>query len=130
METFDRIFEQFKVAGQDLGAKVKDLIHEGNVRRIHVKDERGNTFMEIPLTVATLGVIAAPVVAAIGAIAGMAAHFTVVVEREPEPSHASSSAGPTDASVGATEDNVDMADTVNMKAEEAAGTGESDALGG
>ena len=49
MGTFDQIFEQFKVAGKDLVAKVKELIHEGNVRRIIVKNERGQTFMAIPV---------------------------------------------------------------------------------
>jgi len=82
MDNFDRIFEQFKVAGQDLANKVSELIHEGNVRRIIIKDERGHTFMEIPLTVAAIGVIFAPVLAAVGAIATAVSHFTVVVERQ------------------------------------------------
>ena len=56
-------YEQFKVAGNDLAAKVRELIHEGNVRRIIIKDERGHTFMEIPLTIAAVGVILAPVLA-------------------------------------------------------------------
>ena len=78
-------YEQFKVAGQDLASKVRELIHEGNVRRIIIKDERGNTFMEIPLTVATVGVILAPVLAAVGAVATVVAKFDVVVERSPTP---------------------------------------------
>ena len=82
-ETLGQMFEQFKVHGQDLADKIKELIHEGNVRRIVVKDEQGHTFMEIPLTVAAIGFIAAPVLAAIGALATMAAKFTVVVERNP-----------------------------------------------
>lgn len=83
METFQRFFDEFKIHGQDLGAKIKELIHEGNVRRIIVKDEQGHTFMEIPLTIATVGVIAAPVLAAIGALASVVAKFTLVVERNP-----------------------------------------------
>ena len=85
--TFDRFFEELKVKGSELADKIKELLHEGNVRRIIVKDERGHTFMEIPLTVATIGIIAAPLLAAIGALAGMAANFHVVVERNapPEP---------------------------------------------
>ena len=52
--------------------KIRELIHEGNVRRIIIKDEHGHTFMEIPLTVATIGVVAAPILAAVGAIATVA----------------------------------------------------------
>ena len=83
MDTLGQMFEQFKVHGQDLADKIKELIHEGNVRRIVVKDEHGHTFMEIPLTVAAVGFVAAPVLAAIGALATMVAKFTVVVERNP-----------------------------------------------
>ncbi len=84
MADFNACFEKFKVQGRELADKIRELIHEGNVRRINVKDEHGHTFMEIPLTVATLGVIAAPVLAAVGALAGLVAHFEVVVERSAE----------------------------------------------
>ncbi len=131
MNQFDDLFEQFKVHGKDLAAKIKDLIHEGNVRRIIVKNEHGHTFMEIPLTVATVGVIAAPVIAAVAAIAGMVANFTLVVERNPhEPAAQAEAPRSTDASVGATEDNVDMAGTVSQSVNDAAGTGKPDAQGG
>jgi hypothetical protein len=60
---------------------VKNLIHEGTVRRIIIKDDKGNTFIEIPVTVAAIGAIFAPVLAAVGAIAAMASHFTIVVEK-------------------------------------------------
>jgi hypothetical protein len=83
MGSFDKIYEQFKVQGKDLAAKIHDLIHEGNVRRIVIKDESGHTFMEIPLTVAAIGVVAAPLLAAIGTIATMVAKFDIVVERNP-----------------------------------------------
>jgi len=85
MEKFDQLFEQFKVAGKDLAAKIQELIHEGNVRRIIVKDEQGHTFLEIPLTVATIGVVAAPVLAAVGAISALVAKFDIVVERAQPP---------------------------------------------
>jgi hypothetical protein len=85
METFDHMFEQFKVHGKDLADKIRELIHEGNVRRIIIKDEAGHTFMEIPLTVATIGVVAAPVLAAVGAIAALVSNCHVVVERNPPP---------------------------------------------
>jgi hypothetical protein len=83
MDKLDQIYEQFKVHSQDLADKVRDLIHEGNVRRIIIKDERGHTFMEIPLTVAAVGVILAPILAAVGAIATLVSKFDVVVERNP-----------------------------------------------
>jgi hypothetical protein len=81
MGQFERAFEQFKVAGKDLGDKIRELIHEGNVRRIIIKDENGHTFMEIPLTVATIGVVAAPILAAVAAIATVVSKCEVVVER-------------------------------------------------
>jgi hypothetical protein len=85
MDKFDHIYEQFKVHSQDLADKVSELIHEGNVRRIIIKDEKGHTFMEIPLTVAAIGVILAPILAAVGAIATVVAKFDVVVERTTPP---------------------------------------------
>lgn len=75
-------FEEMRVLGSELADKVKALIHEGNVRRIIIKNEQGHVFMEIPVTVAAAGVVLAPVLAAVGALAAMAAHFTVVVEKE------------------------------------------------
>jgi len=81
MDTFEHTFEQFKVAGKELADKIRELIHEGNVRRIIIKDEHGHTFLEIPLTVATVGVIAAPILAAVGAIAALVSKCEVVVER-------------------------------------------------
>jgi len=78
-------YEQFKVASEDLAAKVRELIHEGNVRRIIIKDERGHTFLEIPLTIAAVGVILAPVLAAVAAIATIVSKFDVVVERTNPP---------------------------------------------
>jgi hypothetical protein len=82
--------EEMKVVANELVDKVKELVHEGNVRRIIIKDTHGNTFVEIPVTVAAVGIILAPILAAVGAIAAMAAKFTVVVEKvqrvgQPEP---------------------------------------------
>ena len=74
-------YEEIKVQARDLVDKVRALIHEGNVRRVIIKDEKGNTFMEIPIAIAAVGVIAAPLLAGIGAIAALVAHFTLVVER-------------------------------------------------
>ncbi|MGZ5478842.1 MAG: DUF4342 domain-containing protein [Candidatus Aminicenantales bacterium] len=74
-------FEEFRVNGGELLNKVKEIIHEGNVRRIILKDEHGKTFMEIPLTVGVVGAIVAPVLAAMGAIAALASSLTIVVEK-------------------------------------------------
>jgi hypothetical protein len=78
-------YEEFKIKGQDLVDKVKSILHEGNVRRIILKDEKGHTFLEIPLSIAAVGVVAAPLLAGLGAIAALVSNFTLVVERsEPE----------------------------------------------
>lgn len=74
------LFEEFEVAATELGAQIEKLLHEGNVRRIVVKKD-GNTIMEVPLTLAAIGVIAAPVLAAIGGLAALVGKYTVVVER-------------------------------------------------
>lgn len=68
----------------ELVDKVKALIHEGNVRRIIIKNEQGHTFVEIPVSVAAVGAVFAPVLAAVGALAAMAAKFTIVVEKAHE----------------------------------------------
>lgn len=80
--------EEIKVLGKELVDKVQEMIHAGNVRRIIIRDDQGHTFMEIPLTVAAIGAVAAPILAAVGAIAAHLARFTIVVERVqpvPEP---------------------------------------------
>ena len=83
--------EEFKISGDVLGAKIKELIHQGNIRRIILKNEEGQTLIEIPMTVGVIGsVISAalfPVIAAVGVIGAMVARLTVVIERiESEPS--------------------------------------------
>jgi len=140
METVGRMFEEIKVQANDLVDKVKQLINEGNVRRIIIKDHNGATFMEIPLTVATLSVIAAPILAAVGAIAAAISDFKVVVERvNPVATAATHGAAPgaQGSSMGATEDQVDMKNTVGQridkkgtKLEDLAGTGKQDSPGG
>ena len=78
--------EERKISGDDLTAKVKELIHEGNIRRIIIKNEDGRTLIEIPMTVGVIGgAIGAalfPVIAAVGVIGAMVAHLTVVIERQ------------------------------------------------
>ena len=73
--------EEFKLRGEEVIAKVKELVHEGNVRRLIIKNEDGATLIEVPLTVGVLGAVLLPVWAAIGAIAALATDCTIVVER-------------------------------------------------
>jgi hypothetical protein len=75
---------EFRVSGEDLLRKVKDLIREGNIRRIIIKDEQGRTYLEIPLTFGVVGVVLAPVLAAIGALAAMAGNFTIQIVKRDE----------------------------------------------
>ena len=73
--------EEFKVKGEDLIAKVKEIIHAGNVRRLIIKDKDGKTMIEIALTVGVVGIVIAPVLAAVGAIAALVTECTILVER-------------------------------------------------
>jgi len=73
--------EEFKVAGDALISTIKNIIHEGNVRRIIVKNDEGRTLIEIPLTLGVVGAILIPVWAALGAIAALAANLTIIVEK-------------------------------------------------
>jgi hypothetical protein len=84
MTTGNTRYEEFRVNGESLIAKVKEILHEGNVRRIIIKDEKGTTYIEIPLTIGVVGVLLIPVWAAVGAIAALAANFTIGVERNVE----------------------------------------------
>ncbi len=74
--------EEHKVGGDGLVAKVKELIREGNIRRISIKNAEGKTLIEIPLTIGVVGLAFAPVLAAVGALAALAADFTLVVEKK------------------------------------------------
>ena len=79
---------EFKVKGKELLNKIEDLIKEGNIRRIIIKDNEGKTFIEIPLSFGVIGVLAAPIVVAIGALAGVVANFTVEVIKTDENKYA------------------------------------------
>lgn len=74
--------ETFKVEGHELLKKVKELIHEGNIRKITIKDKAGNTLIELPLTIGVVGAAIAPVLAAVGAAAALIAECTITVERK------------------------------------------------
>jgi hypothetical protein len=73
--------EEFKVSGGDVLNTIKRVIAEGNVRRIIIKSEGGDTIVEFPLTVGAVGFLLAPILAAVGAIAALVAKCTIVVER-------------------------------------------------
>lgn len=85
MEDENGKFEEFSISGDQVVSKIKELFHESNVRRVILKNDKGVTLIEIPLTVGVIGVVLLPVWAAVGAIAAMAANLILVVERkEPE----------------------------------------------
>jgi len=73
--------EEFRVNGEELLAKIKQLIHEGNIRRIIIKDKDGKTLIEFPLTFGVVGLVLAPTLAAVGAIAALVTEATIVVEK-------------------------------------------------
>jgi Domain of unknown function (DUF4342) len=77
--------EEFSIKGDALSAKIKELVHQGNIRRIILKNEEGHILIEIPLTVGVVGgaISAAffPILAAVGSIGAMVAHLTIVVEK-------------------------------------------------
>lgn len=79
-------FEELKVTGENLLKTVRELIHEGNVRRISIRNVEGHTLLEIPLTFGLVGALFAPVWAAVGAMAAMATGFSIIVERPAPPS--------------------------------------------
>jgi hypothetical protein len=74
--------EEFRVDGEKLIGKVKEVFHEGNIRRIIIKDKEGKTILEIPMTFGVVGALIAPQLAAIGAIAALLTEATVVIEKE------------------------------------------------
>lgn len=73
--------EEFRVSGDDLLAKIKQLVHEGNIRRIIIKDKDGKILIEFPLTFGVVGLVLAPTLAAVGTIAALVTEATIVVEK-------------------------------------------------
>ena len=73
--------EEFRVSGSELLGKVKEVIKEGKARRIIIKNEAGETLIEIPLLIGAVAALVAPVLAAVGAIAGVVTNCTVIVEK-------------------------------------------------
>jgi hypothetical protein len=76
--------ESFSMHGENLLKKVKELIAEGNVRKITIIDKSGKELMTFPLTIGVVGVLLAPILAAVGALAALVGECTITVEREEE----------------------------------------------
>lgn len=73
--------EELQVSGEVLVARVKELVHEGNIRRITIKNEEGRVLIEVPLTLGVVGAVLVPTLAAIGALAALVTKCTIIVER-------------------------------------------------
>ena len=73
--------EEFAISGEKLVATVKKLVHQGNIRRITIKNKEGNSLIEIPLTLGMVGAVLLPTLAAIGAVAALVTECTIVVEK-------------------------------------------------
>ncbi len=73
--------EEFSVTGEEILAKVKQLVLEGNIRRVIIKDKSGHILVEFPLTIGVVGVALAPMLVAIGALAALVTEATIVVEK-------------------------------------------------
>jgi len=73
--------EEFSVNGDEILAKVKELIREGNIRRVIIKDKTGRILVEFPLTLGVVGAALAPVLVAVGAVAALLSEATIVVEK-------------------------------------------------
>jgi hypothetical protein len=76
------IKEEFKVRGEELLKKITEIIKEGNVRRVTIKDKDGNVIFEFPLTLGVIGAVLAPILAAVGAVAALVTECTISVERK------------------------------------------------
>lgn len=74
--------DEFKVSGENIVKKIKEIVKAGNARRIILKNEQGEVMMEIPLTFAVVGTVFAPVLAAVGALAALVAECTIAVVRK------------------------------------------------
>ena len=73
--------EYFRVSGDEILTKIKEIIKEGNARRIIIKNEKDEIVMEFPLTIGAIGVVLAPLFAAVGTLAALATHCTILVEK-------------------------------------------------
>ena len=78
--------EVFSISGEDLVSTVKNLVHEGNIRRIAIENKDGKTLLELPLTLGVVGALLLPTLAALGALAAIVTECRIVVERTDEES--------------------------------------------
>ena len=74
--------ERYKVAGDKVVAKLKELLHEGNIRHVVIKNDEGKTLIEIPVTIGVAGALLVPVWAAVGAVAAVVTNCTIEIERQ------------------------------------------------
>ena len=74
-------WESFKVTGDEILTKVKEIIKEGNARRIIIKNDKDETIMEFPLTIGAIGIVLAPIFAAVGTLTALATNCTIIVEK-------------------------------------------------
>ena len=77
--------EEFQFSGDTLLSKIKEIVREGNIRRVVIKNEDGRVLIDIPLTIGVVGTLLAPQLAAIGAIAALVLKGSIVIEKEVEP---------------------------------------------
>ena len=77
----DQRWEEYRVQGEELLAKVKELVHQGNIRRIVIDNDQGETIIEIPMTLGVVGALLLPMAAAVGAVAAVVTDCTIRVER-------------------------------------------------
>lgn len=80
--------EEFQFSGDTLLAKIKEILREGNIRRVVIKNEDGRVLIDIPLTIGVVGTLLAPQLAAIGAIAALVLKGSIVIEKETPPTPA------------------------------------------
>jgi hypothetical protein len=76
--------EELKITGEELLSTVRELVRQGNIRRITIKNREGKTLVEIPLTLGVVGTLLLPTLAALGAVAALVTECSIVVERAEE----------------------------------------------
>jgi hypothetical protein len=84
-ENKDSFRETFRVSADEIGAKIKEIVKEGNARKIIIKNDKEETIMEFPLTFGAIGVLLVPIYAAVGTLAALAMDYTIVVEKRETP---------------------------------------------
>jgi hypothetical protein len=83
--TEEKIYtEEFEVNGEELLSKIKELAHQGNIRRVIIRNEEGRNLIDVPLTFGIVGALLVPQLAAIGAIAALLSHGSILVEKVKE----------------------------------------------